>query len=322
MTAMEARLGWDKIFAKGSVVDLDVGLYRAHTSIKTSDLEIKDSEEVRKAISLGTFRLIPKKAFEEIAEIGGRAKRTIESHSLTFGFVKGARYVPENKMASLMEKLKALRDEYDFAAEKFILNYEAEKEAMLPILFKALSDASDDEAVVARAYERVVSEYPPAEVIRRKFYLRWTTYSIAGSKSVAAAEQAAVETENVKGIVREMIGQLREELTEKVGTIMALVARGGKVPTSSVESAKEVLDRIESMNIFGDSVLSEQVGKLRAVLTQSEREMSRSKSNNLQTLTSITKAIEGSIEEAVAEAEMNLTGVGRRKIDLGRKAVG
>ena len=67
MNAQAKKLGFDNLFQKGSVVDLDIGRWYAKASIKAEDLEIQNTEEVHKALSLGSYRLIPKKAFDEIA---------------------------------------------------------------------------------------------------------------------------------------------------------------------------------------------------------------------------------------------------------------
>lgn len=316
---MERKIGWNDLFLSGSVVDLDVGEWRARMKLRPKDLGIEDTEEVSKALALGSHRLAPKDAFDEIRKIFDKAKQAVEAHSLNFGLIRGARYVPDEKMASLLGKLRECRAMLEKSADEFAERAEEVKFGWLPSLLLALKEAAKTEEAAMSAYARILSEYPTRDEIRSKFYLRWRVYSVSGSKSRAASETIGEEAETVKSVVREMIEQLRGEVAEKIGTIIAAVARGGKIPEPTINAAREVIDRVESMNLFGDSVLSEITRKLRGVIDKAERDgkVYRSrKAGFLDELTGIQKEIDRSVEEAVAEAERNLTGLGRRKFSM------
>jgi len=310
----QTKVGWDNLFLTGSVLDLDVSMWAARTKIKPADLGIEDSAEVHKVLSLGNHRLIPSEAFDEIRKAVGATKRTVDYYSLNFPFVRGARYVPENRMSALTERLRAHRETFNEAVDKFVSTYEQRKTEMLPIIEKALQDASRTSTAVVFALDRVKAEYPNAQEVRSKFDMKWNIYAIRAPKSAATAQAAMDETENVKGIIRSMVGQLRDEFVEKVGAIMNAVAKAGKIPTSTIESAREVIQRIEDMNVLGDQELSDQCARFKNVIAKVETNGAYTVRGASTDLTEIKQAITDSMEEAVADAEKNLTGVGRRKI--------
>ena len=84
-----SNVGWGALFLNGSVLDLDIGLWSAKTKILPSDFGISDSDEVKRALSLGTHRLFPKESFEEILSVVRDAKTATQYHSLPFPFVRG-----------------------------------------------------------------------------------------------------------------------------------------------------------------------------------------------------------------------------------------
>jgi hypothetical protein len=314
MTAQQAKVGWDNLFLTGSVLDLDVSMWAARTKIKPADLGIEDSAEVHKVLSLGNHRLIPAEAFEDIRKSVAAAKRTVDYYSLNFPFVRGARYVPEQRMKDLTERLRAHKEIFDEAVGIFVDEYDTNKANMMPVIEKALQDAARTSVAAVFAYDRVRSEYPDAQEVKAKFGMRWNIYAIRAPKNAATAQAAMDETESVKGIIRSMVGQLREEFIEKVGSIMNAVAKAGKIPAPTIEAAREVIGRVESMNVLGDQELSDQCARFKIVIDKAESNGAYTVRGASADLTEIKKAIDKSMEDAVADAEKSLTGVGRRKI--------
>ncbi len=308
--------GWDALFLNGSVVDTDIGIWSAKTRIKAKDLGITDSAEVRKALSLGTHRLLPKSAFDSISEIARAAKRVVDWHSLNFPFVRGARYVPADKLPILIEKLKAFREQFDGEVDIFVANYEVTKTLMLPVLTKALQDAAKTPEAAENALTRLKNEYPAASAVRDKFRLSWSVYAIAAPKDERIAGEVATETEAVKSIVQSMVMELRNEFTEKVSAISKVVARGGVIPEKMIASALEVMARVEAMNVMGDEALSRQVSALRAIVTAAERGGRKTTGISMTSLDDIQVAVEATADEAVRAAEEALTGVGRRQMSV------
>lgn len=314
MTEQVSKVNWNDLFLTGSIVDIELSMWRARTKIKASDLGIDDSPEVHKVLSLGNHRLFPAKAFEQLNLISGQAKRSLEHHSLNFAMIRGARYVPNSGIDELLGKLRAYKKEFLQEVEVFMQNYEKTKEEMLPVIEKALKDAARTPEIAETAFHRVQAEYPSVEEIRSKFAIRWSVYAIQSPKSSAAKEAALEETDSIKSVVRGMIEQLRGEVTEKLKVLTDLIGKGGKVPKQSIDSARSLINRIDSLNVMGDRVLTDQVRALGRFLDGLESE------EDLGTVAigigEIQRTLESSIEEAVKEAEERLTGVGKRKLDI------
>lgn len=312
---MTNRLGWNDLFMSGSIVDLTTSIWRARIGLKAVDLGIEYSEDVQKALSLGSHRLAPAKAFERIMEPSRAAARAIDYYSLNFGLIRGARYVPDANLPKLLEQLRKYKQDFAAAVDDFVAGYDDMKATMLPIIEKAMIDAAKHPDAAARAFERVQAEYPSAEAVRGKFKLAWSIYAVQGAKSKVAAEAAADETDTIKDVVRDMVTQLRGDMQEKLADVLDLINKGGKLQERSIESALAVLDRVDSLNILGDEVLSDQVGALRSALQTVDRGK-RVSDDFVVSLEGIKKTLEASVEEAVAAAEQNLTGLGRRKIEV------
>lgn len=307
-----SSLTWNNLFLNGSIVDLTTGLWRARTKLKAADLGIENSQEVQKALSLGSHKLAPPKAFAEIKEAAARASRAIDYYSMNFGLIRGARYVPDTNLQPLMIELKGAQEEFNQASDAFVANYEVMKDQMLPVIRSALQSAAKDQESADMAYQRVYAEYPPSQLLRTKFALTWNIYSVQAAKSSAAKEVAEEESGKVKDILRDMIEQLRGDLQGKLQGILETATKGGTLPSRSVESAYKMLDRVESLNVLGDSVLADQVRAVRVALSGVDR---KDVGDGFVTgLNDIQKTLEDSLEQAVADAERNLTGVGRRKL--------
>lgn len=305
-------LSWNQLFANGSIVDLNTSIWTAKTKIKPEDLGIEDTREVQEALALGQHRLAPKYCFEAIREASRGAARAIDNYSLNFAMIKGARYVPDANIETLMNQLIALKLDFTSAVEEFLNKYDEMKAVQLPIIREALKKAAKTELIGAVAYQRIEEEYPSADQVRNKFSLKWSVYAVQGAKSQAALAAITQETHEVRSVVSSMVGQLRKELTDKVTSVLTITNKVGKLTNRSIESAMSVLDKVESLNILEDEVLANQVTRLRETLTSVDPE---EESVGLSAeLEGIKNELESSAEQAVIDAEAALTGLGRRKL--------
>jgi hypothetical protein len=286
---------------------------------------------VASALALGNHRLAPAKAFENVAAVIAEARRAIDDLSLSFVFIKGARYVPAQNMDKLRARLAECREKFTAEVDTFIEGYEATKGEMLPVIRKALRDAArpvpatlgkNDEIlapartadeVAAAAYERVLGEYPSADEVREKFRLIWNVYAVQGPKAEGAAAAMEGETDTVKSVLRDMVAGLREEVTTKLAEVLALIQKGGKLHERSLESARAVLARVDAVNVLGDEELTRQVSAFRRAL-DGVRAGERVGDATVTGLADVAKALSADLEEATAAAEAKLTGVGRRKL--------
>ncbi len=308
-------LTWNDLFLSGSIVNLTTSNWTGREGITPADLGIEASDAVDRALSLGNHRLVRAEAFAGIHGAHARARRAIDQHSLPFGFIWGARYVPEAQLASLSKRLRECMADFDREVAAFVTNYENEKAEMLPLIEKALKDAAKTPEAAAAALERLKASYPsPAEVSAR-FAMRWNIYAIQGARTAGA--QAALEEEGatVRMALTEMISGLREEIAQKLNSVIALIKKGGKLEKRSIESANAVLDRVDAVNVLGDDLLTKQVRALRSMLAglQPGEDISE---GFIEQLGSIRQALEDDLADAAKAAEEKLTGFGRRLMEV------
>lgn len=305
-------LNWNALFANGSIVDLKTSIWPAKTKIKASDLGIEDSTAVQKVLSLGSHRLAPAKAFAEIKGHASAAKDAIDRYSMNFGLIRGARYIPDKNLEKLLPELRRHKIAFMESVNEFLDNYDKMKAEHLPLIKSALDDASPDKETAKNAYQRILSEYPSSTEVRQKFHLAWSVYAIQGARSRAALAAATEEQENVKSIVSSMVTELRGEMAQKLESLMKLTAKGGKLSTKSIESAHNMLDRLESLNVLGDQVLAEQINSLKRAFNSIDK--GKVTDDLVMGLNQAQAELEASVEQAIADAESNLTSVGKRKL--------
>lgn len=309
-----SNLSWNQLFLNGSIVSLTVSKWRAQVKLKAQDLGLENSKDVQRALTLGRCRLAPSIAFAAINGAHRRATDLIDSFSVNFSGIPGARYVPEKNLEPLLAQLQDIQTEFNSAVDLFMANYETTKYQMLPIIEKAIADAAKDPEIAAEAYKRLVGEYPSSPAVRAQFRLDWSVYALSSPKSKTTADAISAESEKVKGVVAEMVKQAREEVTEKLGQILQIVNKGGSLKSTSVDSALALLNRIESLNIMGDEVLGRQINALRNFLNGVDK--GQVGEDFVPGLTSIKDSLEKSVDDAIIEAEKKLTGMGRRELEL------
>jgi len=310
---------WNDLFTQGTLIDYSVHLWRARLRITADDLGIGNTEEVKKAISLGCHRLAPSEAFDDINTIVRGWNKDIEDHSFCFPMLQGVRYVPDSEVEDLKEKINDRMKSFEIAVAKFLEKYDQIQNEMLPVIEEALTEAAKTPEAARVALERVRSEYPAKEKIATKFGLEWNFFTISIPTSKEAALAAKDSIPQVQRVVQSMVEQLRNELSEKVSNLINL-AEKGKSGTSrskdgigeqSKQSALTVLDKVDRLNIFGDSVLSDQISNLRRLL-KSDYTLD----SVVTDLSQIKGNLESNIADAAAQAQKKLTGLGNRKIQL------
>lgn len=307
-------LTWNQLFSTGSIVSLKVGKWRAQVKLTARDLGLEASKDVQKALTLGRCRLAPAKAFNNINNAHRKASQLVDLNSMNFSGIPGARYVPEKKVEPLLLGLVDAKKEFDQAVEEFMGFYMTNKLEMLPVIERAIKDAAQDSDSATRAFLRLKSEFPTEDEVRSLFDLDWNVYALQSPKNQNTAEAISQESDKVKGVVAEMVKQARDEVTEKLKQILEIVNKGGSLKSTSVESAIGLLDRIESLNIMGDKVLSDQISALKGFLSGVEK--GKTPEGFTLGLNEIQATLEKSVDQAIIDAEKKLTGLGNRKLEV------
>jgi len=312
-----STLSWSDLFNNGSIVALNTSLWRARIKLRAVDLGIEVTKEVRDVLSFGTYRLAPAKAFDDILEPARRARGMIDDSSVNFGLIRGARFVPADKLPDLIMNLEGQKTAYYAAVESFLTNYDTMRDMTLPTLWSALCAAAKTTDDATRAYERIQQEYPAREEVAQLFALSWSVYAISAPKNAAVAGAVETEASEVKGIVSEMVKELHGEVSTRLQEVIDLIAKGGRLSEKTLNSTRAVLDRVDSLNIFGDQELSRLTRAVRGIFDGADpnnlKENSGDMSNFVNGLADVQAELTGSVAQAAADAEAALTGLGRRR---------
>ena len=312
---------WNDIFTQGTLIDFSVHMWRARIQLTAKDLGIDQTDEVTQALSFGCHRLAPAKAFKEVNKQQRLWLSAIEEHSLNFPLLKGVRYVPDDQVVQLQEKLERYQRYFNQAVQDFIYDYKNIQEEMIPILKSALREAAKDELSAENAIARVISEYPSPMKIQEKFGLEWNFFTISLPTSKEAVDTAKSAVPQIQKVMESMIVELRKELSEKVEALLSITSRvkEGKARTKegfgerSLTSALSVLEKVERLNVMNDPILSQQTRALKSLLNSSEGMELSAVADELD---NVKKSLKEDVKVAAAKAEQRLTGLGKRKLSV------
>jgi hypothetical protein len=308
----DQTLQWSDLFTKGSIVDLDVRKWLAREKLSAVDLGIENTDDVKKAFSLGTHRLAPQEAFDGITRAVHMAQIAMAKYTMPFALIRGARFAANDRLPLLFNDLRIAKDAFIDAVNVFCSNYEIIKATMLPVLEAALKDAARTPEAAYIALMRLQSEYPTRDEVASKFELSWSVYTLASATASEAKEAVVDDCNKIKSVVRGMLESLRGEVSDKVINLINLASKGGKINKKSVNAAKEALDRAEDMNrMINDNVLRDQIGTLRALLDNTTSE--NNVASVIKSLETVKEALAIDVSAAIENAEKQLTGFGQRR---------
>ncbi len=313
---MSNALTWSALFSQGTLIDTDISQHRFQVRILPEDIGIPDSSALKDAIDPGHNKLISKEYLDPINQVIYKIKKTVDLNSLCFPLVEGARYIPLARRDEVLTQLREHKSEFNSCVEKLITDYEAAKEKQIPKIKEALRQyvsskpLEEQETIIQNAMQRVISKYPTAEEVRRKFCVSWKAFSISAPVDQKTAEALEEETKDVRDVVHEMIASLREELVKKIDDVLKVAQSHENLPSTTQESVESVLTRLEGMNILGDSALNTAIRQMRSIVG------SGNMTNISQELVGLRSELEDSAEEAKKAAEDKLTSMGKRSLDL------
>ena len=155
---------------------------------------------------------------------------------------------------------------------------------------------ADKETYVRNFLARIEAHYPPAESLRSRFDLNWDVYTISLNAEQTTASnllrnvsrekesqlsdlrtQAIVEAKQkldieayksqtesrIGGFVGEVVNALRSQTIQLCESVTANIKDGMVVTGRTYNRIKDFIDRFQDMNFVGDSVVEEQLGKLK-----------------------------------------------------------
>jgi hypothetical protein len=256
----------ENLFEKGCLVQLSIGVWRAAKKIDQRKLaQMTESHEWLSA----TKKLIDPEALKPIAKIGNSARSYLKGVSLPFP-LNGMVFVPKDMINMIDEKLQEFKDEFHYALDGFIRDYDYLRtiaNGRLGELFNELDYPLDIRQKFSFVWRFVVLDVPNgnAGILSPEVYER------EKEKFVQTMEEA-----------RELaIQSLREEFASMVSRITERFTTGpdGKpkvFKNSTVNSFYEYFETFKERNIFKDDELAEFVNQAQSILSGTAPDMLRS----------------------------------------------
>jgi hypothetical protein len=327
-------LTWNDIFTTGSLIHFSRHQWQARAELTDKDLgiepapaELNEDGTVKKKgekIVNQTIRLAHAKRFERINQKMRAFIAEIEARSLNFPVLESVRYVPDAQVATLRTNLENINREFEAAVDAFVADFPQIKTEGLDFvtrdLYKSGRCRTAEHATAAIA--RITADYPDANAVAAKFGLEYDFFTIQLPVSEAAAAAAKDAAPQVKSVVESMLKQLRSEVSEKLTTLLRLTDEArkanGTLNMKSINSALDVLSKVDSLNFLGDETLIQQVSMVRSMLQNAKDAKEAKQDANLSELFSglskAQEAVSADVQAAVSAAEKKLTGLGARKI--------
>jgi hypothetical protein len=269
---------------------------------------MKDTPEVRKALNMAHVRLVEKEAIDDIRRTVQEARTFIDSNSIPFPLVAGAKFIPASRRPDVEAKLTELKSVFKASVVLFIIDYEKHRAEMEPIIEKALKEAAKGEDY-EKGLKRVLSLYPPQHAIRHKFHFDWVAMAVSAPLDGAVSDEVEKASGQVSDAVRSMVGSLRDRVTEKLGEIIDLIVRGGKFTAKTVNAAKRAIQNARRLNILNDSTLENALKQFEGVLVAYD-----GKSEDPSNFEAIRENLQKDYDKAVEEATERLMSLGERTV--------
>lgn len=304
------------LFSKGAIADSTISIWTARTAMQAKDFNVPDSPELRTALNLGQARMVPRKSMASIRAAANKFLNILNSMGVDFSTIRGSRFLMDAQVPILIERANAAIAEFNDAVEIFCSIYGQIRDEQEPVLRKALTDLlKGDTDLVDRMMRRIMGEYPSVEAVRGKFGIRLKLFRLSGFATGLGADEAKAEAEQVREMLREMMTQLREEVRERTEIIMEVIKDGRTLRSDTIRSAREVLAKVDAMNLWGDSALYGLTASLRRALDVAEANSGRVENGGiLNELDRMRGGISRDIEAAVEEASRRIAGTGGRRL--------
>jgi hypothetical protein len=309
---MSDALSWADLFSNGSLIDLDVSTWDGLVRLIPADLGIEQTDAVKTAITFGHNRLVPKDSLQGIREEAGKARKLIDENAIPFKLVPGSRFLPRCTREKVKAELEKLRTAFQLATNVFIERYAENRRKHESTLYQALLEASGNENTARAALCRLQGLYPTEQELREKFLLSWKVYSIAAPVDGTSDEK---QGSTIMSEIANMVDKLREQLTGKVRDILELSGRGGKITQKTYNSALNLCDRLDALNIFADEGLRAAVVAVRQAIDRAKG-VEGPAAALTDGLGAVETELRKSREDAIAAAAKMMSGQAERRFGL------
>jgi len=240
-----------KIFSRGVLVNISIGVWGGVTKQSAKDEEITGSNRNPKVYGRGHKFLVDQKCIAPFLAYRTRLNHYTDAISYKIpGMMGGARFVPRTAYANLLKFLNRQKSLFDEQAAQFIQKYPELKERQILTFNEAYPESAgwlDD-------------FYPKPEDLRSKFYYSWTPYcwTFSGAFEEVQKEMTKKLEDRALALMRHAVVDIRESIVEATQNMTkALGASKNTVNSRTVAAFKKRLEQMKDLNMFKDQWVDE-----------------------------------------------------------------
>jgi len=313
----------DALVRKGVLVTVHIGRWRARHKLAPEDLGL-DQQAARAlsdALDLGYKLLLARSTLQELARLESAARGNLARHSLDSRL--GA-FISDEALPKFLEAHDALRGKYlgirDTIVEQLPqLRTEAARrfESAAHQIYQRLHPDLSETAFVDTYVARALAHWPSAQEIRGSFYFD-ATLALVPLASELAREQAKLaeirddervktelrrqfaeeRTRQIDGFLTDVVGNLRGMVYKTVKTALANVDQHGTPSPGTTASLRRLIERVRTLNVYGDSEIETQLGRLEHALVPAKRRTAVTTATLRAALVQLSETTETSVREA------------------------
>jgi hypothetical protein len=248
------------LFDDGTLIDLDIRHWSGQKKLKAEDLGI-DIDEVPDIFSLGRKYLVSKESINLFSTMDARARCLVESMSFPFP-VGSTRFVPNNVLLDLIDRLDRAKEEYYQEAEAFINNYSVQRSEM--------------RMKYSRYWNSLEPYYPSASGLREKFSFDFNIFVMDSPKAFKAttrrkmkAQEEALQIYRTKlnaqmeTFADDVVRQLRSDAASLCNNIVEKIKTGQAVTERSMNTLRKAVEKFSKLNFVGDERVETMLQQLR-----------------------------------------------------------
>lgn len=321
---------------EGVLINVSIRYWRGCKKLNPEDIGLNSDNLSDRLISLGHKRLLPKDTLASLNLIEGRAHALIDGN--TFPFLNGmGHFLPNAKLEEVMQKLKALEQEFWSAKNDFLNKYSSLRStASEEWRQMAAKLTADPDRVVAS----IEQSFPLPQQIHRYFSFETNLFQISlpeklsldlltsvEQQQVIEARQKAVQEAAVKirhdteTFVSDCIAALREQTARLCEDMLHSINSSEKgVHQKTLNRLINFIDQFKEMNFANDTVMEEQLEQVRNELltrtAEEYRDNSAATSKLVQGLSQLADKARELVKEDASELVQRFGGLGKRKFYL------
>jgi hypothetical protein len=311
----QVMLSWDDMMSRFLLMRPFVSKCRVQVKKLLSDLGYEENEDTKKAGTNGHWSVVPHEIVQEINRREIAFRESVKQFALAFPLIPGAHCVAMSRVEEARAKAKEAETYFFEIIDYMIENWDRLRAEQNEHIKNMLRETMKPGYQMTNTLVRIEENAPHPEKIRAKYELYVSEMAITTPKSNDVAEAYASEQKDVANMLRDMMKQLREPLTEKVTTIVELIKKGTKrsFNSKSINAALEDCRKLRQKNVLGDVFVDQKITQLESLLNQLKMgDVHEDSADQLPEFEKLRKELTG---EDFEDSFNELTSkIGRRKI--------